>query len=113
MTLKTTSVHPATPLSGVTIGHLDSADSMDAVCQRLAAIHGPEYSFSVTDWQGQSQLHAPRGRQRFFFVLEADGASVLLTGGQRVRGIPAGGPYLRIEESWATVTAPVEEEIWP
>jgi len=97
----------------VAAGHVDDACSMDVVCQTLAAIHGADYHFGVARWQGQTQLTAPRGRRRFFFVMEAQAAHILLTPGQRVRGIPPKGSYLRIEEPWATVTATMREELWP
>src|SRR5262245_14701715 len=97
----------------VTTGHLDDPESMRVVCEALSAIHGPEYGFSVARWQGETHLTAPRGRQQFFFVLEAENARILLSPGQRVRGIPPSGPYLRIEEHWAAATAAIEEEVWP
>src|SRR3954447_14657815 len=95
----------------VKTGHIDDADSMLTVCQTLAAIHGSDYHFDVVHWQGQRQLTAPHGRQRYLFVIEAKDAYVYLAPGQRLRGIPPEGPYLRTEEHWATVTASIQEEL--
>jgi hypothetical protein len=86
---------------------------MDAVCNTLAAIHGSEYNFAVYRWQGESELTVRAGRLRFCFVIEASVARVLLAPGQRIRGIPPNGPYQQIEGHFATVTAPVEEQLWP
>jgi hypothetical protein len=97
----------------VAVGHIDDPASMDALCKILAAIHGPEYILSVVRWRGQTTLTAPRGRQRFCFVMEEEKVRVLLAPGQRVRGVPASGPYQRLEEHWGEVIAPVEEELWP
>src|SRR4051812_34880006 len=76
----------------VTTGHIDDAESMRLVCETLAAIHGADYHFGLTSWQDQTQLTAPRGRQRFLFIVQAQGAHVLLTPGQHVRGIPPKAP---------------------
>lgn len=108
------SVSTSEATTTVTVGHIDDPASMDAVCATLAAIHGPTYAFRLVRWQGETTLTAQPGRHRFCFVIEADGASVHLSPGQRVRGVPPSGPYQRLaEEHWAVVTAPVEEELWP
>jgi hypothetical protein len=97
---------------GVTIGHIDDAASMHAVCTTLAALHGDSYTFRVTRWQGSTELTALTGRHRVCFVMQADGARVHLAPGQRVRGIPPNDSFQRTEEHWAEVTAATEQEIW-
>jgi hypothetical protein len=97
----------------VAVGHINDAKSMDAVCTTLGAIHGDGYGFRVTRWQGQTELTTQPGRQRICFVMEAEDARVMLSPGQRVRGVPSGGSYQRLEEQWGEVSAPLQEELWP
>jgi hypothetical protein len=111
--LSTTQAAGSVTMDQVIIGHLDDAASLEVVCQALAAIHGPSYHFSVAHWQGQARLTAQPNRRRYCFVLEATAARIRLVPGQRVRGTPSSGPYQHIEEHWATVTAPIAEELWP
>lgn len=113
MSASTIQEDPSIAAGHIAAGHIDDIDSMRLVCQTLAAIHGPDYRFNVTRRQGQTQLAAQRGRQRLLFIMQAQDAYILLTPGQRVRGIPPKGAYLRIEEQWATATAPMKEELWP
>ena len=95
------------------VGHIDDAASMDAVCATLAAIHGEPYGFRVARWQDAATLSAPSGRQRFYFVMQADNAHIRLDVGQRVRGVPTDGLYQQLEDHWGEVTAAHEAELWP
>lgn len=108
MTLST----PNTQIAAI-VGHIDDPESMRGVCATLAAIHGDTYAFRTLQWDGQTVLMAQPDRQRFCFVMAVAGARIILYPGQSVRGVPASGPYQRIEEHWAKTTASVEEELWP
>ncbi|HXF61849.1 MAG TPA: hypothetical protein VNK95_09530, partial [Caldilineaceae bacterium] len=75
------------------VGHIDDAASLARVLAALGELHGPEYRFDVTRWQGESLLAGLPDRVRTCFVVQASDATVAGEAGERIRGLPPGGPY--------------------
>ncbi len=95
------------------VAHVDDAESVSEVIEALRAIHGPEYDFAVGRWEGETRFRAREGRVACRFIVEAEGARILLRQGDLVRGPAPGGPYRPLDGACAEVTGAHAEAVWP
>jgi hypothetical protein len=96
----------------IAVGHVADDASMHDVIATLRELHGAEYDFALEQWHGPSRLTAPPGRVIYLFVMDTAEATMPLRPGERVRGPAPGGPY-QLAGSFAEVTAPCREALWP
>jgi hypothetical protein len=101
------------PLTDVPVGHIEDEQSIARVLEALHLIHGPEYTFALRRWDGETFLGALTGTMAYRFVLAAEQAAVQLQRGDLVRGPSPGGPYRRLNGELAEVTAACTEALWP
>lgn len=99
--------------SDIAVAHVDDARAVEHLLDVLQALHGPDYAFAVGSWAGRVSLRPPRGRVLHRFVISTEQAAIDLHPGDRVRGVPANGPYQLIGPTLAKVTAPHREALWP
>lgn len=97
----------------VPVAHIDDSSAVSALLTTLRELHGPSYEFAVGRWSGDVRLIAPPGAVLYRFLIESDDAAVHLQQGDRVRGPSMDGPYARVDEETATVTAAHCEALWP
>lgn len=94
------------------VAHVDDARAVSEVIEALRAIHG-SYDFAVGRWEGETRFRARAGRVAYRFIVEAEGARVLLRREDLVRGPAPGGPYRILDGAYAEVTEVHAEAVWP
>lgn len=104
---------PVLPLTDVPVGHIEDEQSIARVLAALHRIHGPEYTFAVGRWDGETRVGALTSTMAYRFVLAAEQATVQLQRGDLVRGPSPGGPYRWLDHELAEVTAAYIEALWP
>lgn len=97
----------------IPVAHIDDPSATATLLATLRELHGPTYEFAVGQWGGTVHLIAPPGAVIYRFCIETDSAQVELQPGDLVRGAEKTGPYSRIDDPLAEVTAVHNAELWP
>ncbi|MCB0079465.1 MAG: hypothetical protein KDE47_00970 [Caldilineaceae bacterium] len=97
----------------VPVAHIDDPSAISMLLTTLRDLHGPGYEFAVGQWGGAAQIVAPPGAMIYRFLIETDGAAVYLQAGDQIRGPAPTGPYQRLDDTVARLTADHCEALWP
>lgn len=97
----------------VPTAHVDDEQATAELADTLTEIHGDLYAFAVDRWEPDAVLEPPQSRVAYRVVIEADGGSVTVAPGDRVRGRPPAGPYEQADDSLASATRAHEMDLWP
>lgn len=104
---------PTTCSPAIPIAHIDDRDAVAQLINALHTLHGPDYTFTLDTWTGDTAFTCTLGTVAYRFLIDTGDATIDLQAGNTVRGPSPGGPYRDLGDEWAETTAAHTEDLWP